>query len=257
MTTLALSDFILYDRDNNVKGNPQVSPKKESLMEKKSLSQQTAERLYTMIVVERRLSPGEKLPNEVDLSKELGVSRTTLREALHALASRKVLEVRRGRGTFVSPQVEHINDYGFSDLDQVRGELRDLFELRTIFEPSAARLACRRATPEEMDEILARGEAVDRCIRAGQDRTEADREFHAAIVRATHNGFMMRLLPMINQAVATAVVTGRHKDQLAEDTRRDHALLMDFFRKRDADGAAHAMAIHMHHSIDVMGLEEF
>lgn len=226
-------------------------------MEKKSLSQQTAERLYTMIVVERRLAPGEKLPNEVELSKDLGVSRTTLREALHALASRKVLEVRRGRGTFVSPQVEHINDYGFSDLDQVRGELRDLFELRTIFEPSAARLACRRATPEEMAEILARGEAVDQCIRAGQDRTEADREFHAAIVRATHNSFMMRLLPMINQAVATAVVTGRHKDQLAEDTRRDHALLMDFFRKRDTDGAAHAMAIHMHHSIDVMELEEF
>ena len=67
---------------------------------------------------------------------------------------------------------------------------------------------------------------------------------------------MMRLLPMINQAVATAVETGRHKDQLAEDTRRDHALLMDFFQKRDAEGAAHAMAIHMHHSIDVMGLED-
>ena len=120
----------------------------------------------------------------------------------------------------------------------------------------AARLACQRATPEEMEEILACGEAVDQCIRQNQDRTAADREFHAAIVRATHNSFMMRLLPMINQAVAAAIVSGQHKDQLAEDTRRDHALLMDFFRKRDADGAAHAMAIHMHHSIDVMGLEE-
>ena len=57
-------------------------------------------------------------------------------------------------------------------------------------------------------------------------------------------------------AVVAAIGSGQHKDQLAEDTRRDHALLMDFFRKRDADGAAHAMAIHMHHSIDVMGLEE-
>ena len=201
-------------------------------MEKKSLSQQTADRLYTMIVVERRLSPGEKLPSELDLSRELGVSRTTLREAIHVLASQKILEVRRGRGTFVAAEAAQVNDYGFSSLDQVRGELRDLFELRTIFEPSAARLACQRATPEEMEEILACGEAVDQCIRQNQDRTAADREFHAAIVRATH------------------------KDQLAEDTRRDHALLMDFFRKRDADGAAHAMAIHMHHSIDVMGLEE-
>ena len=222
-------------------------------MEKKSLSQQTADRLYTMIVVERRLSPGEKLPSELDLSRELGVSRTTLREAIHVLASQKILE--GGRGTFVAAEAAQVNDYGFSSLDQVRGELRDLFELRTIFEPSAARLACQRATPEEMEEILARGEAVDQCIRQNQDRTAADREFHAAIVRATHNSFMMRLLPMINQAVAAAIVSGQHKDQLAEDTRRDHALLMDFFRKRDADGAAHAMAIHMHHSIDVMGLE--
>ena len=201
-------------------------------MEKKSLSQQTADRLYTMIVVERRLSPGEKLPSELDLSRELGVSRTTLREAIHVLASQKILEVRRGRGTFVAAEAAQVNDYGFS------------------------RLACQRATLEEMEEILARGEAVDQCIRQNQDRTAADREFHAAIVRATHNSFMMRLLPMINQAVAAAIVSGQHKDQLSEDTRRDHALLMDFFRKRDADGAAHAMAIHMHHSIDVMGLEE-
>ena len=67
---------------------------------------------------------------------------------------------------------------------------------------------------------------------------------------------MMRLLPMINQAVASAVENGQHKEQLAEDTRRDHALIMDFFQKRDALGAEHAMAIHMHHSIDVMGLDD-
>ena len=59
-----------------------------------------------------------------------------------------------------------------------------------------------------MEEILACGEAVDQCIRQNQDRTAADREFHAAIVRATHNSFMMRLLPMINQAVAAAIVSG-------------------------------------------------
>ena len=49
-----------------------------------NLSQQTAERLYNQIVAEERLSPGDKLPNEVDLSHELGVSRATLREAIRA-----------------------------------------------------------------------------------------------------------------------------------------------------------------------------
>lgn len=224
-------------------------------MEKKSLSEQTAERLYTMIVVERRAAPGEKLPNEIALSQELGVSRTTLRETLRTLCAQGVLEIRRGKGTFVSAQVAEIDDFGFSGLSRVRGQLRDLFELRRIFEPSAARLACRRATEEELAQILAQGEAVERCILEGHDRTAADREFHAAIVRATHNEFMMRLLPMINQAVSTAVAEGGNEGQLAEDTRRDHALLMEFFRQRDGFGAEHAMAIHIQHSICVLRLE--
>lgn len=225
-------------------------------MEKKNLSQQTTERLYTMIVVEKQIGAGEKLPNEMELSAQMGVSRTTLREAIRTLTAQGVLEVRRGKGTFVSNRVEQINDFGFSSLDRMRGQLKDLFELRSIFEPSAARLACRRATEAELAEILRCGAAVERCIHAGEDRTETDREFHAAIVRATHNEFMMRLLPMINQAVAAAIVSGEHEAELAEDTLRDHALLMDFFRQRDESGAEHAMAIHLHHALAVMELEK-
>lgn len=223
-------------------------------MEKKSLSQQTAERLYSRIVVEKRLAAGDKLPNEVDLSKELEVSRATLREALRDLTVQGVLEVRRGKGTFVSGQVDEIEDFGFDGLSRMRGQLRDLFELRTIFEPQAARLACRRATAEELADILAKGEAVERCIRSGADRTRADRAFHGAIVRATHNEFMVRLLPMIGRAVETAITSGEHGEALAQSTLRDHALLLDFFRKRDESGAEHAMAIHMLHAMDEMEL---
>ena len=223
-------------------------------MEKKSRSQQAAETLYNQIVVEKRLAPGEKLPNELDLSRDLGVSRTTLREALRDLTVQGVLEVRRGRGTFVSEQAGQVEDFGFSSLDHVRGQLRDLFELRSIFEPRAARLACQRASREELAEILYQGEEVARCIREGKDRTAADRDFHAAIVRATHNEFMVRLLPMINQAVETAIGSGEDQEALAQITLRDHALLLEFLQKRDESGAEHAMAIHMHHAIDEMGL---
>ena len=61
-------------------------------MEKKSLSQQTADRLYTMIVVERRLSPGEKLPSELDLSRELGVTTDYLLTGTPAEKERAELE---------------------------------------------------------------------------------------------------------------------------------------------------------------------
>ena len=82
-------------------------------MEKQSLSQQTAWRLYNLIAAEKRLLPEEKLPNELELAQEMGVSRATLREAIRELATQGVLEVRRGRGTFVSRRVEEINDFGF------------------------------------------------------------------------------------------------------------------------------------------------
>ena len=97
---------------------------------------------------------------------------------------------------------------------------------------------------------------MEQCIRAGRDRTQADQAFHTAIVRAAHNEFLLRLLPIIHQAVSTAVERGEHREQLAEDTLRDHALLLEFLKKRDGEGAEHAMAIHMRHSMDVMGLAD-
>lgn len=223
-------------------------------MQKKSRSRQTAELLYNQIVVEKKLSPGEKLPNELELSQQLKVSRATLREALRDLTVQGVLEVHRGKGTFVSSKVDQIQDFGFSQLDRVKGQLKDLFELRALFEPQAAAWACRRATGEEMEEIQKRGAEVERCIRNGEDRTEADRAFHAAIVGAAHNEFMMRLLPIIDRAVETAIDSGEDQEVLAESTLRDHAQLLEFLEKRNESGARYAMAIHMQHAMDEMGL---
>lgn len=73
-------------------------------MERKNRWQQAAAALYDQIVAEKRLQPGDKLPNEVELSQDLGVSRATLREAIRSLCTQGVLEVCRGKGTFVSPR---------------------------------------------------------------------------------------------------------------------------------------------------------
>ena len=67
---------------------------------------------------------------------------------------------------------------------------------------------------------------------------------------------MVRLLPIINQAVEEAISAGEHAEELAQVTLQDHAMLMDFFRKGDAQGAEYAMAIHMRHAMDEMELEE-
>ena len=74
-------------------------------MKRAKLSEQTSDRLYEMIVDEQRYAPGSKLPNENDLSGELKVSRTTLREAISFLVAQGVLEIRRGKGTFVAEEL--------------------------------------------------------------------------------------------------------------------------------------------------------
>ena len=221
-------------------------------MEKKSLSQQTAHRLYTMIVVERRLAPGDKLPNEIDLAQELGVSRTTLREALHVLVSQGLLEVHRGRGTFVTHQAAQVNDYGFSNLDQVRGELRDLFELRSIFEPSAARLACQRATDEELVQIQHKAAKMERIAREGGDWPLADQEFHMAIIKASHNEYMRRLYPIINGAVNEILQVSVNRAHMQSIAIADNYMILDFLMQRDEAGARHAMSIHIRHLLNTL-----
>ena len=128
-------------------------------MQTENLSQRTAETLRAQILEEKKYRPGEKLPNENELAESLGISRTTLREAIRTLSSEGLLEVRRGRGTFVAGELDRVaaESVNMQELVRMQVTLRDLYEARMIFEPQAAALACKRATDEEIERILALG----------------------------------------------------------------------------------------------------
>lgn len=224
-------------------------------MVKKSLSQQIADTIYYMIVNENAFAPGTQLPNENDLSQQLGVSRATLREAIRTLVSQGILEVYRGKGTFVANDVKVLSDFEIDGFDSKRVRLRDLYETRLMFEPPVAALACQRADDQEIENILQLGLEVEETIRAGRDRTEADQAFHQSIVMAAHNEFLLRLVPVINRAIAESIILNPDDQILAEDTVRDHALLMEFIRKRDAVGAQQAMSIHIRRAFLTLGLD--
>ena len=133
--------------------------KRGIVMQKENLSQRTAETLKRMIIEEHKYKYGEKLPNENELSQELGISRTTLREAIRTLISIGILVVKRGKGTYVSEEIDqYAQEIDINDFTKNQITLRDLYEARLIFEPEAAALACKRATDEEIDEILSLGE---------------------------------------------------------------------------------------------------
>jgi len=220
-------------------------------MRKEKLSQRVSARLYEIIVDEGLYPPGSKLPNELELCRFLDVSRTTLREAISTLVAQGVLEIRRGKGTFVA---EKLPDTGLdlSALSPMRSRAKDLFEMRLIFEPATVALACRRASDEELEHIRFLAEEVERIAGEGGDWPLADQEFHLALIRASHNEYMRRLYPIINGAVNEILQIGENRQQMQTLALADNRTILEFLLLRDEDGASHAMSIHMRHLIQTL-----
>ena len=217
------------------------------------LSEQTSDRMYEMIVEEARYAPGSKLPNENELSKALEVSRTTLREAISFLVAQGVLEIRRGKGTFVAEELPAAG-MDLSSLTGLRARerARDLFEMRLIFEPATVALACQRASMEELQQIQKKAERMEQIAAAGGDWPLADQEFHWAIIRASHNEYMRRLYPIINNAVNDLMQLAQNRQRMEETAIRDNKLILEFLLRRDEEGARHAMTLHMKHLINAL-----
>ena len=220
---------------------------------KTKLSEQTSDRLYEMIVDEHRYEPGSKLPNENELSRELQVSRTTLREAISFLVAQGVLEIRRGKGTFVAEELPAAG-LDLTSLAGLRSRVRakDLIEMRLIFEPATVALACQRGTDEELRQIQKRAERVERAAAEGGDWPLADQEFHWAIIKASHNEYMRRLYPIINSAVNEIMQISQNRQHMQDIALSDNRLILEFLLKRDEVGARHAMSIHMKHLIHTL-----
>ena len=217
------------------------------------LSEQTADRLYEWIVEERRYPPGSKLPNENELSESMGVSRTTLREAISFLVAQGVLDIRRGKGTFVAESLPNPG-MDLTALAGVRSRVRakDLFEMRLIFEPATVALACRRASDEELEQIRKKAERVERIAAEGGNWPLADQEFHWAIIKASHNEYMRRLYPIINSAVDEILQISPSRQRMQDIALGDNRTILAFLLKRDEEGARCAMSVHMKHLINTL-----
>ena len=207
--------------------------------QKIKLSEQTAERLFERIVDERRYGPGEKLPNENDLSAELGVSRTTLREAISSFVAQELPD----------------SSVNLSAIQNLHSQLRarDLLEMRLIFEPATVALACERASDEELEQIRRKAQRVVEVANQGGDWSAADQEFHLAISRASHNEYMRRLYPIINNAVAEfMLLTAQNLEYILHMAISDNEAILEFLLRRDAPGAREAMSIHMRHMLNAL-----
>jgi GntR family transcriptional regulator, galactonate operon transcriptional repressor len=147
------------------------------------------------------------LPDETALSEQFGVSRTVVREAIKVLASKGLVETRPKVGTQVRPR----RHWNLLDSDVLawryeagpdEGFLEDISEVREIIEPPAAAFAAKRATDDEVTEILTWCTRMEEAAADdGTDYIDADMAFHTAILDACHNDLLAQLSDTITMAL--------------------------------------------------------
>ena len=218
-----------------------------------SLSEQAASQIMDMILVEKRFRTGDKLPNEMELAQELGISRVTLREAVRILCTRGIVEIQRGRGTYVTASESTAAD--LSPLENLAVSNRDLLEIRMMAEPTAAYYAAKRATSEEKKHIRELSDKIDQAITVDhanvQKRLRLEQDFHNAIAAASHNQFMDQLMPIMNKSIYNDVV---HVEESTTYSLQDHREIVHFIETGNAEGARAAMKMHIVHVYLILNL---
>jgi len=199
-----------------------------------------------VLIVSGRYRAGHVLDGEVEASEQRKVSRTAYREALRILAAKGLVDSRPRVGTRVNP----LENWHLLDPDVLSwvfsGEpepevLHGLFELRTIVEPAAAALAATRRNQKHLDTMRRALDAMSLHTLNVEDGRIADKEFHAALLHATANPFIVSLTNGVTAAVNALTEFKQRIAPLKRDPVPDHWRVYDAIAAKDGDGARAAM----------------
>ena len=198
------------------------------------------------MIAEGRLKSGDRLPPERDLAEKFVVSRTSVREALRALESLGLIEIRPGEGTFVREvSVETlIEPLALAMLSQ-REAIGELFEARRLLEPSIAAFAARRAMPHEIEEMTRILDEQAKEVAAGRTGLAQDAEFHSALAAAAHNRAISRLVHGIMDLLTQSREESLSTPGRPTRSHESHRQILAAVAARDEFAAHQAMLDHL------------
>ncbi len=209
-------------------------------------------RQVKQLIAAGRLKSGDRLPPERDLAEKFVVSRTSVREALRALESRGLIEIRAGDGAFVRDiSVETLIEPLALVILPHREAVGELFEARRLLEPAIATLAARRATPEEIAEMERILEAQGKEVAEGRTGVAQDAAFHAALAGSAHNRAISRIVNALMDLLTQSREESLQTPGRPARSHREHLRILEAIRRRD-EMAAHRTVLD--HLIAVEGL---
>ena len=199
-----------------------------------------------LAIVSGKLRPGHVLDGEVEASCERKVSRTTYREAIRILGAKGLLTSRPRTGTRVSDIAEwnlldpDVLSWMFSKIP--RPELiHGVFELRTVVEPAAASLAAMRRKQHHLDQMRQALDDMTRYTLNVPEGREADKAFHAALLGATGNPFIVSLINGVTAAVDALTLFKQRLAKITRDPVPDHLRVYDAIAAKNQEAARSAM----------------
>jgi len=196
------------------------------------------------------LPPGSRLPPEPDLAAQLGLSRNLAREAVKALAVARVLEVRRGDGTYVTSLQPSVLLEGLGGAVELlqgdSGALLDLMEVRRLLEPAATALAATRMSDTALAEVKQHLDAMREAHEDVELLNVHDAAFHRAVVSATANETLLTILDGISgRTLRARVWRGLVDSQAAGRTLAEHEAIYEALAIGDAPLSQAAALMHI------------
>jgi len=203
------------------------------------------ETLARLAQIVAQASPGTRLPTERELCQLLGVSRSTLREAVRVLSFLGALQVRQGAGTYVAragdTELEKLLAIG---LVLERCSMSEVIEARRILEVQAVRLAAERRQPEDLEKIEA---ALEQMAATGNDPQAAaahDLRYHILLAEASHNRVISHLLNGLRPLLEIWIGRAVNSPETVREILKEHRAVYEAVRDQDPDRAEACMYLH-------------
>ena len=211
-----------------------------------SVTDEAIEKIKGMIV-SGELRPGDRLPREADLAQRLGLSRSSLREAVRALSLVRILDVRQGDGTYVTSLDASLLLDALSFVIELHHDrsVLELLEARRLLEGESAALAAVRHRPEHVAALRAALDAMPDCEGVEQF-VENDLSFHRTIAEAAGNSVVEKLLASLSgRTIRARIWRGITEGGAIDRTIAEHRAICDAIEHRRPELARAWMAVHL------------
>jgi GntR family transcriptional repressor for pyruvate dehydrogenase complex len=219
-------------------------------------NEQVVARVYELIK-EKALRPGDRLPPERELAKQLGISRPSLRAGLGSLISMGVLKSRQGAGTFLVDGPPALNSEPLRLLADLHGfSYEHMFETRSILEVGATGLAAERATGEHLATMAEEITEMFVAIKDPQQFLVHDMAFHRAVAAASGNLTLATLVEMVSGILYERRRTTIERAHDFNEALEMHRKIYKAIRSRQPDAAREAMREHIVRAHRAFALEE-